>query len=750
VNGTVVAASISVPNTGAYTTYATTQSGSFALAAGPQVVEVLFNHDSMNLDWIKFAAAPSAPSLNAPTPGDNTVALSWSAVSGATYDVKRSTTSGGPYTTLINVSTTSHADNTAVNGTTYYYVVAAVNASGVWADSNERSTTPSNWTSQDIGAVAAAGSFTQGSNLVVVGSGADIYGTADEFRYAFKQLAGDGTIVAKVVSLTGGTNAAAKVGLMMRKDLTAGSIHAFVTRTRGTGVMKFHRRTAAAGTTANTDGTASADNRWLKLTRTGTNFTAQHSSNSTNGTDGTWTTPTGWSNVAITGLSGTIYVGMAVTSHEDGTLTTGTYQNVQVIVPGPTAVANPTFAPAGGSYTSTQNVTISSTTSGASIRYTLDGTNPTASVGTLYAGPVAITNTGTVLKAIAYKSGMSDSAVASATYTLTAAVPTFSSGTGTYNNALSVTITSATGGASIRYTVDGTTPTATTGMPYAGPVAITNTGTVLKAIAYKSGMVDSAVTTATYTLTAATPGATPAAGTYASAQNVTLTSATTGASIYYTLNGSTPTTASTLYTGPVSVGSTLTLKAIAVKAGMGNSAVLTAAYTISSGATVNADRDSYVRDGSAGTNYGTATIMEVKNGNAGNIRWAYVRFPLSALPSSMSSAKVRLFGYAQGSNKALSVYKVADTSWTETGISWTTRPTPLPVAGDKLATTTVNTGAGAWYEWDVTAYVQAQKTATPTGFVTFVVQGDVSLNGESQTIFNSKENASGKPELKVQ
>jgi fibronectin type 3 domain-containing protein len=752
VNGTVVAASLSVPNTGAMTTYATIQSGAFALTAGSQVVEVLFNDAGVNLDWIKFGAQPGAPSLNVPTPGDSTVALSWSAVSGATYDVKRSTTSGGPYTTLINVSTTSYADNTAVNGTTYYYVVGAVNASGFWADSNERSTSPSNWTSQDIGAVAAAGSFTQGSNLVVAGSGADIYGTADEFRYAYKQLAGDGTIVGRVVSLAGGSNAAAKVGFMMRKDLTAGSIHAYVMRTRGTGVLKFHRRTAAAGTTANTDGPASADNMWLKLNRTGTNYTAQYSTNSTNGTDGTWTTPSGWSNVAITGLSGTIYVGMAVTSHEDGTLTTGTYNNVQVTVPGPAAVANPTFTPNGGNSTNPPSVTLASATSGASIRYTLDGTNPTATVGTLYSAPFSVTTTNTVIKAIAYKAAMTDSAVVtSATYTLTAAAPALSVATGTYNNAQSVTITSATTGASIRYTLDGTTPTSTTGMPYAGAVAITNTGTVLKAISYKAGMADSAVTTATYTLTAATPGATPAAGTYASTQNVTLTSATTGASIYYTLNGSTPTTASTLYTGPISVGSTLTLKAIAVKPAMGDSAVLTAAYTISSGATVVADRDAYVRDGSsAGTNFGSATTMEVKQGSAGNIRWAYVRFPLSALPSSMSSAKVRLFGYAQGTNKAYSVYQVANTSWVETSLNWNTRPTPLPVAGDKLATTTVNTGSGAWYEWTVTAYVQAQKTATPTGFVTFVVIGDVNVNGDSQTIFNSKENASNKPELKVQ
>ena len=77
--------------------------------------------------------------------------------------------------------------------------------------------------------------------------------------------------------------------------------------------------------------------------------------------------------------------------------------------------ATPTFSPGGGSYTSAQSVTISTTTSGASIRYTTDGSTPSETAGTLYSGPVTIGST-TTLKAIAYESGMADSAVASATY----------------------------------------------------------------------------------------------------------------------------------------------------------------------------------------------------------------------------------------------------------------------------------------------------------------------------------------------
>jgi Chitobiase/beta-hexosaminidase C-terminal domain/Legume lectin domain len=80
---------------------------------------------------------------------------------------------------------------------------------------------------------------------------------------------------------------------------------------------------------------------------------------------------------------------------------------------------------------------------------------------------------------------------------------------------------------------------------------------------------------------AATPTFSPAAGTYASAQSVSISAATSGATIYYTTNGTAPTTSSTQYTGPITVSTTETLKAIAVAAGDTNSAVASAAYTIS-------------------------------------------------------------------------------------------------------------------------------------------------------------------------
>ena len=90
------------------------------------------------------ASVPAAPQNLTATPGNAQVSLTWSASSGATsYNVKRSTTSGGPYTTIATTTSTSYLDTTVANGTTYFFVVSAVNNIGESANSTEVSATPS-------------------------------------------------------------------------------------------------------------------------------------------------------------------------------------------------------------------------------------------------------------------------------------------------------------------------------------------------------------------------------------------------------------------------------------------------------------------------------------------------------------------------------------------------------------------------------------------------------------------------------
>lgn len=89
------------------------------------------------------AGPPPAPTNLSATPGNAQISLAWAASAGATtYNAKRSTTSGGPYSQIAALSATSYNDTGLTNGTTYYYVVSAVNSSGESANSNQASATP--------------------------------------------------------------------------------------------------------------------------------------------------------------------------------------------------------------------------------------------------------------------------------------------------------------------------------------------------------------------------------------------------------------------------------------------------------------------------------------------------------------------------------------------------------------------------------------------------------------------------------
>jgi uncharacterized repeat protein (TIGR03803 family) len=272
-----------------------------------------------------------------------------------------------------------------------------------------------------------------------------------------------------------------------------------------------------------------------------------------------------------------------------------TVSNLTII--GTQQAATPTFTPGAGTYTSPQNVTIMSATTGALIAYTTDGSTPTESGGTVThgtplanGGSVNIGSTAT-LKAIAFEGGFTDSGIMSGLYTINTqsqvAAPSFNPGGGTFGSPQNVSISTTTPGATIRYTTDDSAPTETNGTVYSSPVPI-GTNTVLKAIAYESGMLDSAVTSANYNFQTATPAFTPGAGTYTSAVSVTISSTTTGASIAYTTDGSTPTESGGTVThgtllangGTVNIATTATLNAIAFKSGLLDSTVASGQYTI--------------------------------------------------------------------------------------------------------------------------------------------------------------------------
>jgi minor extracellular protease Epr len=276
-----------------------------------------------------------------------------------------------------------------------------------------------------------------------------------------------------------------------------------------------------------------------------------------------------------------------------------------------TTVVTPTASVSAGTYTSSQTVSLSDTTSGVSIYYTLDGTTPTTS-SKLYSSPITISST-TTLKAIAVDSSGNSSSILSVLYTIsksgttTIAAPTASVAAGTYTSSQTVSLSDTTSGVSIYYTLDGTTPT-TSSKLYSSPITISST-TTLKVVAVDSSGNSSSVLSVLYTIsqsgtttgTIPTPTASIPSGSYRIPLMVTLYDRySKPLRAYYTLDGSTPTTSSTPYQGYIKITSTSTLKAIAVDSSGNTSGVLSNSYTI---VTPSTNRPPNGRGGMYGENF---------------------------------------------------------------------------------------------------------------------------------------------------
>ena len=213
-----------------------------------------------------------------------------------------------------------------------------------------------------------------------------------------------------------------------------------------------------------------------------------------------------------------------------------------------------------------------------------------------------------------------------------ASTPTFSLAAGTYSSVQTLTISDQTAGATIYYTANGTTPNASSAI-YSAPIPVSTSETV-EAVAVASGNAVSAIASAAYAINlppAALPTFSVPAGTYTSAQTVSISDTTPGATIYYTTNGTTPTTGSTVYNGAIAISSTETIEAIAVAGGFENSNVASATYTINLPPTFTlgtSPSSLTVNSGSEGT--ATLTVTP-QNGFAST-----VSFACSGLPSGAS------------------------------------------------------------------------------------------------------------------
>lgn len=175
---------------------------------------------------------------------------------------------------------------------------------------------PPGWAGADIGAVGTAGSSSvTGSTFTVSGGGADIWGTADAFRFAYVMLTGDGSITVRVASVQP-VHDWTKAGVMLRATLAPGSAQASMFVSPGKG-LAFQRRVSAGGLSTHTSGGAGRAPVFVRMSRVGNVFTASISSDGSN-----WVV-VGAETIA---MPATIYAGFAVGSHISGVLAAATFE----------------------------------------------------------------------------------------------------------------------------------------------------------------------------------------------------------------------------------------------------------------------------------------------------------------------------------------------------------------------------------------------------------------------------------------
>ena len=182
---------------------------------------------------------------------------------------------------------------------------------------------PSPWLDTDVGAPSPAGSATFNGGLYTVnGSGADIFGTSDQFNYVYQPTSGNGTLIARVVSQSNTGSANSKAGVIWKASTTSGSPYILI-ETGPTGVVKVQYNFNGSISGA----TYSFPNLWMKLVRSGANFSAYTSPDGV-----TWTSVVVNKNLPTITTAAT--VGIYEVSHKPGALGTATFDNVS-FTPGP-------------------------------------------------------------------------------------------------------------------------------------------------------------------------------------------------------------------------------------------------------------------------------------------------------------------------------------------------------------------------------------------------------------------------------
>ncbi len=226
---------------------------------------------------------------------------------------------------------------------------------------------------------------------------------------------------------------------------------------------------------------------------------------------------------------------------------------ITVVVP----AAAPLMTPPSGEYSTPVTVSGTSSTPGAVLRFTVDGTDPTA-ISAVLPASVVVAGPGSG-KVRAFAPGYLPSPVTTVAYTFRVAAPVASPPPGTYEGPVQFSASTSSPGAVLRFTQDGTDPTEAS--PEFGGTVTVNTSVAARLRAFRPGWQSSPVTAVTYTITPARPTFTVTSGTYTNVQTVGMQTLTPNGIIRYTTDGSDPTPVATLYTAPISPSVATTIRA---------------------------------------------------------------------------------------------------------------------------------------------------------------------------------------------
>lgn len=276
---------------------------------------VTLQHRSATGGWSSYTSGSRATAphwLKLVRSGDTFTG--YESAEGTTWSQVGAVTLQLPATVSVGLAVTSH--NNATLATAGFDNVALSAGSATPPPPTPTST----WTQGDIGGVGLAGSSeVNGTTITVRGSGADIWETADGFRFVYRAMTGDGEVRAQVASLSN-TNPWAKAGVMIRESTAsnARNVFACITAMNGSAAQA---RTVTGAATSYTSGPWVTAPHWVRLVRTGSQITAYTSFDGASWTQGA---------PQEVSMGATVLVGFAVTSHDNSQLNTAVFTNTAV------------------------------------------------------------------------------------------------------------------------------------------------------------------------------------------------------------------------------------------------------------------------------------------------------------------------------------------------------------------------------------------------------------------------------------